>query len=190
MEYEYEYEYNLEDVEPAKKHWLIKIIEEQASYKLAEQRALYDYEIKKPITNARYATFRWSCISVSNADRQNGNRDRLRIGELETTTQKLILIGFDTWIEFNNHIDITDKKLAKYYFEEITAETMLSSKEIGEFKLGFWCAKKETNTQPGWWAITLDEFKTNKRSMCIYSNGQIMFKEKLDIIKINQVKVF
>lgn len=142
-----------------------------------------------PIKDCEAAEFTWRWQTVSNATNQSGERDRIRVGKLWTRTQTFALWGFESWQEFNSHLHISDKELAREYHERTKLAIATSSSYVGQYSTCYWLAKDKEITKPGFWAITIDEYTPPGRHMSIYSNGEMMFKENLSMIAKNSVSV-
>lgn len=128
------------------------------------------------IENVHLAEFKWTWQTT-----KNDSRSRIRLGHLETATQKFMLWGFESWQEFNRHLHISDKFLAKSIYDELSTELVLSDHKAKSFNFCFWIVKDEkATTHPGFWAISVDTFEpTTGRDIIGYANEEIFVKDNL-----------
>jgi hypothetical protein len=142
---------------------------------------------RPPIMNVTAIEYRWRWQPTTNAASQNGRRDFIRLGSLQTQTQTHLLWGFATWQEMNAHLHISDKEFARHCFEQITAQYSLQSRHTGEYKFCYWIAKDEQQlTIPGFWSITVDciNATTPGRDVAYYANGKFDYKNNLTVNKL------
>ena len=140
----------------------------------------------KPITHPFAVEFNWRWQTTTNANTQNGTRDRIRLGRLETQTQNFRLWGFASWQEFNAHLAYVDKAQVRYYYDQLSTAIALISKHSGDYKFCYWLPKDEQHTRSNWWAISVDTLtETPGRDILIYNAGTLITKNNLALIQKN-----
>jgi hypothetical protein len=124
-------------------------------------------------------TFRYQPHNTSNANA----RDTLRYGTVETLFTQHQLWGFETYQEFRDHLAVRDKPLARDTWDQVGYELRTIS-----CKFLFWVPKgTEHHTEPGCWAITIDQ--TQKRSALVFNDGDIRCYSRLKLGKQNRVVI-
>lgn len=133
----------------------------------------------------------WMWKPVSNANSQNGRRDMMRTGKLYTRTKNYMLVGFETYQEFNDHLHISDKEGTREVNEALHIYYNGRSQTIGEYKMCYWVAKEmgEMRTIPGFWAISIDELFKETRDVYYWANQQGGDKKGLAMNKKNTIGV-
>jgi hypothetical protein len=120
--------------------------------------------------------FRWHSTSQTQT-----TRNRLRYGTLHTRTQRIALWGFDSWTEFKSHIASTDWKLISPIRDELVADIALD-RDFDGTRMGYWIAKDEqSQTRPGAWVISIDNPRSQLRSLVIGYQNQFQTKSPLKI---------
>jgi len=140
-----------------------------------------------PVKDAETFYFNWRWQTTSNANSQNGQRDRLRLGKVYTRTQTFDLWGFESWQEFSGHCHIADKHNARQVYEELSTLLALSTNTTGQYSICCWVVKNEGNTKPGCWAISFDYFETKSRSIYMFANGVTDIRENIQFNKTSKL---
>lgn len=139
------------------------------------------WHIKPDLRHVVSMTFRYQAHQTSNG--QTNSRDTLRYGTCETLAKDLIMWGFETFQEFRDHLAVRDKARAKEAWDEIACELRDQT-----CKYLFWVPKNEQHTtEPGCWAITIDQ--STKRSALVWSGDQYRIYSKLRLTKQNKIMI-
>lgn len=138
----------------------------------------------RPVDQPEHVTFRYQWKTTSTTQT---TRNRLRTGNLQTLSQKLLVWGFDSWTECKAHVHPSDKKSLYYHRDELVADLALSHRE---FELTYWIAKgtePESLTRPSWWAITIDYPADNERFVFTSWNDRQVCSPQLKIKFANSI---
>jgi len=130
------------------------------------------------IVNVKSLMFRYQAHQTSNAD---NSRNTLRYGQVNGSVE-VPLWGFDTYLEFKDHLNIEDKYSARDMWEEL--KCMFAGTHA---KFVFWVPKLDSNTRPGCWAITID--KDKERCAVVWADGQYHEFVGMRLTKQNFIKL-
>lgn len=137
-----------------------------------------------PVTQPLTAEFNYKQHIV---DKTQTTRNTLMFGSLETSTERIQLWGFLTWIEFQDHL-ADHQPLAKNTLENLHANASEMYHSVGQAKFTFWLAKNyRAQTRPGYWAIVVEE--PHQRTVIHSVNGQLHFNSSLGLGVKNLVKI-
>jgi hypothetical protein len=137
------------------------------------------WQLRPDLKRVASLTFRYQPHNTSNANA----RDTLRYGTVETLFAQHQLWGFETYQEFRDHLAVRDKPLARDTWDQVGYELRTIS-----CRFLFWVPKgTEHHTEPGCWAITIDQ--TQKRSALVFSDGDIRCYSRLKLGKQNRVVI-
>ena len=139
-----------------------------------------------PITQAQSIELRWAWNQTSNIEQQGQERNRLRYGKLITGGQNYVLWGMATWYEAKRHIHTLDKPLIMPLWEELVYEVSQRSQTAGDHRSCFWCARSQSQTRQGFWAISIETDQA--REIIVYANETITTRV-LPIKAINKFKL-
>jgi hypothetical protein len=140
-----------------------------------------EQEIKPPastMTRINEVTFYWDWHRKF--DEETGIYRQLRWGQIKTQIIQYKMWGFKYVSEFKSHLAPEDRAQARYWREELTAEIALSSEKSQDFEMCYWVGKNSDNmTPPGFWAISVDDRTTKKRSILLSMNNEIVVRAGL-----------
>jgi len=133
-----------------------------------------------PITNVKTLMFRFKPHEVSNSEDQQN--DTLYYGTV-TGDIELPLWGFETYLEFRDHLLIEDKATARLAWEELKCEIAGT-----HAKCLFWLPKMDMqDTRPGCWAITIT-YPTHRYAL-VWANGDYHLNNKMKVTKQNLIRI-
>jgi hypothetical protein len=108
-------------------------------------------------------------------------------GNVNTPTEKILLLGFTKWREFETKIVDGSQPLAKQIRDRLIDNANQIYTELGCIRLTYWLPREKNYSCRGYWAIIVDEPK--KRTIIHNVNGALYYNENLAKIIRNQIKI-